>query len=126
MNTKRLLGLQTLLDNSEAWNSLWSRSDVTYPGSRAENIATWMCRFAPEKDLILNTVWDGDKMVAALPLFDKGQKFGMANWSLTTNCWAVSGDLLLDPDYCSDLLCCLLYTSPSPRDGLLSRMPSSA
>ena len=24
------------------------------------------------------------------------------------------------------LLVCLLYTSPSPRDGLLSRMPSSA
>ena len=24
------------------------------------------------------------------------------------------------------VLCCLLYTSPSPRDGLLSRMPSSA
>ena len=28
----------------------------------------------------------------------------------------------LDIEY----LCCLLYTSPSPRDGLLSRMPSSA
>ena len=26
----------------------------------------------------------------------------------------------------SGLLTCLLYTSPSPRDGLLSRMPSSA
>ena len=25
-----------------------------------------------------------------------------------------------------DHLACLLYTSPSPRDGLLSRMPSSA
>ena len=25
-----------------------------------------------------------------------------------------------------DLKTCLLYTSPSPRDGLLSRMPSSA
>ena len=25
-----------------------------------------------------------------------------------------------------DLFACLLYTSPSPRDGLLSRMPSSA
>ena len=25
-----------------------------------------------------------------------------------------------------DILACLLYTSPSPRDGLLSRMPSSA
>ena len=27
---------------------------------------------------------------------------------------------------CSDTTRCLLYTSPSPRDGLLSRMPSSA
>ena len=26
----------------------------------------------------------------------------------------------------SEPLSCLLYTSPSPRDGLLSRMPSSA
>ena len=25
-----------------------------------------------------------------------------------------------------DITDCLLYTSPSPRDGLLSRMPSSA
>ena len=24
------------------------------------------------------------------------------------------------------MMACLLYTSPSPRDGLLSRMPSSA
>src|SRR5664279_3773685 len=30
-----------------------------------------------------------------------------------------------DPDSC-DGCRCLLYTSPSPRDGLLSRMPSSA
>ena len=30
---------------------------------------------------------------------------------------------LASPDV---LVCCLLYTSPSPRDGLLSRMPSSA
>ena len=29
-------------------------------------------------------------------------------------------------DRISDLWTCLLYTSPSPRDGLLSRMPSSA
>ena len=27
---------------------------------------------------------------------------------------------------CSNVEICLLYTSPSPRDGLLSRMPSSA
>ena len=29
-------------------------------------------------------------------------------------------------DFNRRLKCCLLYTSPSPRDGLLSRMPSSA
>ena len=34
---------------------------------------------------------------------------------------------LSDLFYLSDLIyLCLLYTSPSPRDGLLSRMPSSA
>ena len=28
--------------------------------------------------------------------------------------------------FCRKVQICLLYTSPSPRDGLLSRMPSSA
>ena len=31
--------------------------------------------------------------------------------------------LVVFPELC---ITCLLYTSPSPRDGLLSRMPSSA
>ena len=30
------------------------------------------------------------------------------------------------PEITAVILTCLLYTSPSPRDGLLSRMPSSA
>ena len=34
--------------------------------------------------------------------------------------------LKLDPYINVDPGTCLLYTSPSPRDGLLSRMPSSA
>ena len=35
--------------------------------------------------------------------------------------------LLILGNLCSDSVdACLLYTSPSPRDGLLSRMPSSA
>ena len=29
-------------------------------------------------------------------------------------------------DYCDNILNCLLYTSPSPRDAHESRMPSSA
>ena len=32
----------------------------------------------------------------------------------------------IEKDAAAILLVCLLYTSPSPRDGLLSRMPSSA
>ena len=31
-----------------------------------------------------------------------------------------------EKNYLSGIETCLLYTSPSPRDGLLSRMPSSA
>ena len=38
----------------------------------------------------------------------------------------VTGDGKLDMDDTRLIESCLLYTSPSPRDGLLSRMPSSA
>jgi len=62
-------------------------------------------------------------------------------------CWYMRGlerwfmDMIQNPDFCGAILdkmlkfwmdyfvgfmACLLYTSPSPRDGLLSRMPSSA
>ena len=46
--------------------------------------------------------------------------------------WKSFLDALIEPDFARKLtyteqgLACLLYTSPSPRDGLLSRMPSSA
>ena len=36
-----------------------------------------------------------------------------------------SCDRIIPPPW-GDYVICLLYTSPSPRDGLLSRMPSSA
>ena len=38
----------------------------------------------------------------------------------------VRPDLIHCNDWMTGLIPCLLYTSPSPRDGLLSRMPSSA
>ena len=37
-----------------------------------------------------------------------------------------STQVLVDTERFANLDACLLYTSPSPRDGLLSRMPSSA
>ena len=53
-----------------------------------------------------------------------GQWFG---WSDSKN--KVYANLVIHPEIWSggkDGKICLLYTSPSPRDGLLSRMPSSA
>ena len=41
-----------------------------------------------------------------------GSKLRKIKGSVCASCYALKG--------------CLLYTSPSPRDGLLSRMPSSA
>ena len=38
----------------------------------------------------------------------------------------LGGEVTLDQGYEAARQTCLLYTSPSPRDGLLSRMPSSA
>ena len=35
-------------------------------------------------------------------------------------------DTIIGSEMFGDYKTCLLYTSPSPRDGLLSRMPSSA
>ena len=37
-----------------------------------------------------------------------------------------NGERCADPESADAVGSCLLYTSPSPRDGLLSRMPSSA
>ena len=47
--------------------------------------------------------------------------FGVA--SEDSIAWAICQQLA---EAGADLFLCLLYTSPSPRDGLLSRMPSSA
>ena len=38
----------------------------------------------------------------------------------------IKKNILLDDDFKFSDLACLLYTSPSPRDATLSRMPSSA
>ena len=40
--------------------------------------------------------------------------------------WMVSRPLYLSSQFFEDKVICLLYTSPSPRDATLSRMPSSA
>ena len=46
------------------------------------------------------------------------------DWKDDMNRWQI--DLRINGRLHTDPNSCLLYTSPSPRDGLLSRMPSSA
>ena len=66
-----------------------------------------------------------------LSLAPKASLFGNGNhFRRPLGVWLNSGILLLRNTAWSKRLLhhsdCLLYTSPSPRDGLLSRMPSSA
>ena len=62
-----------------------------------------------------------DKVLVFTPAtFDR-----MVNYIDTDSSLAMS-TLAYGLNYLSTTWTCLLYTSPSPRDGLLSRMPSSA
>ena len=68
-------------------------------------------------------VWDGHEPAApkepgihVLEGYDLAVLRDYIDWQPFFNAWEMKGKF---PD-------CLLYTSPSPRDGLLSRMPSSA
>ena len=51
----------------------------------------------------------------------------LKNWKITPDqTYWETVKVILEYDSVEQLDACLLYTSPSPRDGLLSRMPSSA
>ena len=70
--------------------------------------------------------WTGYKLGGVLSLFsaDYLQKFGFENyWQLT---FLILGILIILMNIGLMFIDCLLYTSPSPRDATLSRMPSSA
>ena len=63
----------------------------------------------------------------------KAQQINWLRWSgytfiLGTSlfCFSIYGSAVTGLSGLTNISPCLLYTSPSPRDGLLSRMPSSA
>ena len=63
------------------------------------------------------------------PLVFRGLKEGLPHKSLVYENIIVKTSIksgMMSIDLRPYNICCLLYTSPSPRDGLLSRMPSSA
>ena len=72
--------------------------------------------------LILNDEQTSETSAAATDVLRRFARY--SSWT----CTFVSSEDVPDTDgYTAVIICtCLLYTSPSPRDGLLSRMPSSA
>ena len=99
-------------------------------------IALWLM-IKPEKDAKVNRLSDHNSMN-----WSSEAKGTIALFLFTVICWIFSSQIgaslglknfdrmiailitALAPAF--KLITCLLYTSPSPRDGLLSRMPSSA
>ena len=79
------------------------------------------------RDIVVE--FDGQRILDGLNLDIHDKEFvtllGSSGCGKTTTLRLIAG--FLEPTSGKVLLKgCLLYTSPSPRDGLLSRMPSSA
>ena len=71
------------------------------------NIASMAGQTAPAKQLMSEQAFKNVTVLKGIPVDEFMDTMGFISASTNYNC-------------------CLLYTSPSPRDGLLSRMPSSA
>ena len=65
---------------------------------------------------------DNDGSYSTVPLLGAGATLGLAPVAATV---CFGGDIQFC-EYADTDRTCLLYTSPSPRDATLSRMPSSA
>ena len=92
------------LANIDCW--IFDLDNTLYPAST--DLFAQVCE--KMSSYISNTL-DVDKAKADKIRYEYWQKYGTSLAGLMKN-------FKIDP--------CLLYTSPSPRDGLLSRMPSSA
>ena len=73
------------------------------------------------------TLTDLQQTILSNDLYNDTDNAGLDDWiqkavdGKINNCWK-----RMQSEWTTKLMNCLLYTSPSPRDGLLSRMPSSA
>ena len=102
------------LDSAIVFEQL-ARGDVSHTAMMTiHNMATWMIDRYGDADLRAKYVprLTAGKLIASYCLTEPGAGSDAASLSTKTT---RDGDSY-----------CLLYTSPSPRDGLLSRMPSSA
>ncbi len=90
--------LDQLRGHAEAWNALWQRTPAASPLSRAELVAHWVAKFAPQGRFRAVIVRQDARWLAALPLVERS-RLGLARWGARpVNAWSEGGSLLLDPD----------------------------
>jgi CelD/BcsL family acetyltransferase involved in cellulose biosynthesis len=100
MSAPRLVQLSSAADIRSAapqWNDLWERSEVTAPVSRAEFVAQWVERCAPQAKVRALAVEQDGRFVAALPLIGGRIKRIMTVGKFPSSNWSWAGDLLFDP-----------------------------
>src|SRR5665647_3863569 len=106
---------------------------------RTENVAAgvenWLAQFeialAKPDDGLLKTLFHPDSywrdvLALSWTLQTVNGRDAILKMLKTQAAQAAPCGFAVDPDRAAPRRVCLLYTSPSPRDGLLSRMPSSA
>ncbi len=86
------------------WDDLWQRSSIAWPTAQAELLAQWLEQFAAGAVFEAVTVWQGEKLVAALPLSGRRLAKLFVVGRLTGNEWCPAGDLILDNDATDDVL----------------------
>ena len=100
---------------------------ATYPSLKKFEIGVFLGASNYQGDLIVPTyAWNGDNINFA---WGAHLRYNMnPSWALRLNFAnsTLSGDEINYDDNNHSVRACLLYTSPSPRDATLSRMPSSA
>ena len=108
--------------NGTAWSEVGDLTQARY-GLGAAGTSTAAVAFAGRHDPSGNKneteVWDGSSWTEVNNLNTARYNVGQAGHVYTSALCIAGGP----PNVA---ITCLLYTSPSPRDGLLSRMPSSA
>jgi len=104
-NTLLILdSVKELRRRAEAWDDLWSRSDVTIPTARAALVVHWIEWFSTGGRPRILIVEEDGRMVAALPLLGRRVARWLPVGGLTMNYWSPNGELLLDPATSEDAL----------------------
>lgn len=97
MKFKILNSVSELESVSEAWDDLWSRSDVVLPTAKAEPLSICMKHFSASQTFRAVVVEHDQRFLAAFPLVGHRIAPSVEVGRLTHSDWSTGGDLMIDP-----------------------------